>query len=95
MKNVASTGTDEAFPKSELKSKNKQDMLKKQFLATVVSMSWQLAIVVLLPVLGGYSLDKHSHTQPLWTIVGFAGAVVGVVAILRRTLKIVSDWGET
>lgn len=60
---------------------------RNTLLAAALSMSWQLAIIVLLPVIGGYELDDHYKTTPLWTIVGFVIALIGVVTVILRTLK--------
>ena len=56
------------------------------FMSAVIDMSWQLAIAVLLPIIGGYELDKYFHTSPLWMIIGFVLAMVGVFVVLRRML---------
>jgi hypothetical protein len=50
-------------------------------------MSWQLLIVVVLPVLGGHWLDGHWHASPLWTVVGLAVSIVGMVVVVRRTMQ--------
>lgn len=63
---------------------------KQQFLAAVVSMSWQLAIVVLIPVVGGFKLDEHTKSSPLWTIVGFVLAMIGMAIVVQRAVKEVS-----
>lgn len=59
---------------------------KSAFIGAVLTMSWQLAIVVLLPVIGGYQLDNHLKTSPLWVIVGFVIAIVGVIGVLKHML---------
>jgi F0F1-type ATP synthase assembly protein I len=67
---------------------------KGQFVGAAVSMSWQLALVVLIPVVGGFKLDQHFKTLPLWTIVGFCIAVTGVVLVLRNVLEDFSQGGK-
>lgn len=52
-------------------------------------MSWQLAIVVLIPVIGGFKLDQHFNTSPLWTIVGFLIAIGGMVIVVKRAVSAV------
>ena len=54
-----------------------------------VSMSWQLAIVVLLPVVGGHIMDNrlHPHGTPIFTLIGLLLAIVGMITVIRRTLK--------
>ncbi len=61
--------------------------LRSMFLGLALNMSWQLAIVVIVPIVGGYSLDNHLHTSPWWTLVGCAVAVLGVVGVLVRIVK--------
>jgi F0F1-type ATP synthase assembly protein I len=61
------------------------------FLAAVLSMSWQLAIVVLVPILGGYALDQQFDTSPWLTVIGFILALGGVVVVFRQMLTAVGD----
>jgi F0F1-type ATP synthase assembly protein I len=57
------------------------------FLSLAMDMTWQLAVVVIVPIVGGYLLDKHFTTTPWLTIIGFLLAAVGMFAVLRRTLN--------
>lgn len=59
---------------------------QSEFMLAVGSMSWQLAVVVLVPVVGGFKLDEYLHTLPLLTITGFVIAMVGMFMVLKRTL---------
>ena len=52
-----------------------------------LDMSWRLAIAVLVPVIGGFELDKHLNTTPALTIIGFLLAMVGLFFILRSTMS--------
>ncbi len=56
------------------------------FLSSALSMSWQLATIVLLPVLGGFALDGQLDSSPLWTVVGFVIALGGTFGLFRRLL---------
>ncbi len=56
------------------------------FLGAVLDMSWQMAIVVLVPIIGGVELDKHWHTTPWLTISGFIIAMIGTYLVIRRML---------
>lgn len=58
-----------------------------QFLAAVLNMSWQLAIVVLVPVIGGVQLDKALKSSPLYLFVGLALALLGSVIVMWRALQ--------
>ena len=55
-------------------------------LAASMSMSIRLAIVVLLPILGGHELDSHFKTMPTFTLIGFALAFVATFLLLRNIL---------
>ena len=63
---------------------------KQMFVSAALSMSWQLAVVVLVPVIGGFELDKHLNISPWGLIIGFGVAIYGVVSVLRRVLQEVS-----
>jgi F0F1-type ATP synthase assembly protein I len=63
---------------------------RAEFLAATLSMSWQLAIVVLVPIIGGFELDRKLHTTPLLTIVGFVLAMVAMGLVVWRQLQIVA-----
>ncbi len=54
-----------------------------------VSMSWQLALVVLIPIVGGHMLDNHLHPKatPTYTLLGLLVAIVGMIIVIRRTLQ--------
>jgi F0F1-type ATP synthase assembly protein I len=58
------------------------------FVAAVLGMSWQLAVVVLVPVVGGFELDKAFATSPLLVIIGFIVAMAGFALIVRRQMQI-------
>jgi putative F0F1-ATPase subunit (Ca2+/Mg2+ transporter) len=59
---------------------------RQQFLIMAVNMSWQLAIVVLVPVIGGVELDKKLKTSYI-LFVGLAVAVIGSVLVMWRTMQ--------
>lgn len=63
---------------------------RQQFFAAAANMSWQLAIVVLVPVIGGFKLDQHLHSAPLWTITGFGLAIIGMGMVVWRQLQLFS-----
>jgi F0F1-type ATP synthase assembly protein I len=63
---------------------------RTEFLSATLNMSWQLAIVVLVPIIGGFELDKKLHMLPLLTIVGFILAMIGMGVVVWRQLQIVS-----
>lgn len=69
------------------KSNKQQIDPRKFFIMAALDMSWRLAIVVLVPVIAGVELDKHYHKTPLFTIIGFALAAIGVTLVLRQVLQ--------
>ena len=50
-------------------------------------MSWQLAIVVLVPVIGGVELGKKLGSPTAWTLAGLAVALVGTVLVMWRAMQ--------
>ncbi|MGH7234439.1 MAG: AtpZ/AtpI family protein [Candidatus Saccharimonadales bacterium] len=50
-----------------------------------------MAIVVLVPIIGGFELDKHLSTTPWLTITGFIIAMLGTYVVIKRMLK---EYGE-
>ena len=61
--------------------------LRQQFYMAFLNMSWQLAIVVLAPILIGVKLDGVFNAQETFTFIGLGLAVVGAAAVMWRTLK--------
>ncbi len=51
-----------------------------------LNMSWQLAIVILIPVVGGYQLDKH-FDMTLFTFVGLGLAFIGSGVVMWQTMQ--------
>jgi len=49
-------------------------------------MSWQLLVVLVLPLWGGYVLDQHLGSSPLWMCVGMGVAVLACVAVVRQAM---------
>ena len=68
----------------------KVNSARQEFFAAAANMSWQLAIVVLVPVICGYKLDEHFNSLPLWTITGFVVAMLGMAAVVWRQLQLLS-----
>jgi len=51
-----------------------------------LQMSWRLAIVVLIPLIGGVKLDQHLKTFPYLTILGGLLAISGFCYVIWRVL---------
>ena len=67
---------------------------RSDFFAAVMNMSWQLAIVVLVPILGGVQLDKALDSAPAFTLLGFVIAMVGTGFVVWRQLQQLSPASE-
>lgn len=50
-------------------------------------MSWQLALVVLVPIIMGVKLDKAFHTGSLYTFIGLGVAFAGSAAVMWRAVR--------
>lgn len=57
------------------------------FVSMALDMSWRLAAVVLVPIVGGYELDSHIGSTPLITVIGFLLAIGGVVVVMQQTVR--------
>jgi hypothetical protein len=60
---------------------------RQQFLVAALNMSWQLAVVVLVPIIGGVELDKAFDTSSVWLFVGLAVAVAGSGIVMWRAMQ--------
>ncbi len=58
------------------------------FISMALNMSWQLAIVILVPVVAGVQLDKHFGTSYAYTFVGLGLALIGSGVVMWRTMKV-------
>ena len=50
-------------------------------------MTWQLALVVLVPVIGGVQLDKAFGTKYVCTFIGLGVALIGTALVMWRTMQ--------
>ncbi len=71
------------------KTDNAKDY-KRDFFVAAMNMSWQLAVVVLVPIIGGFELDKKLDTLPALTIAGFFIAMAGMGMVVWRQLQMFS-----
>lgn len=93
MSKITKPSTTTVVPEHDDKSEAESYQIaaaKQQFLSAALGMSWQLAIVVLVPIIGGYKLDVHTHSTPVYTITGFVIAIVGMVIVVWRQLLLLS-----
>lgn len=67
--------------------KHQTDDNRQLFFSMAVNMSWQLAVVVLVPVISGIQLDKTLGTKYVCTFVGLGLALLGSGIVMWRTLQ--------
>lgn len=60
-----------------------------------LDMSWRLAIVVLVPIIAGFELDKHLGSTPALIIVGFVVSMVGLFLVLKRSVALADQKFKT
>jgi F0F1-type ATP synthase assembly protein I len=65
----------------------KADKPGSVFVSLALDMSWRLAIAVLVPIIGGFELDKVLKTSPLLIIVGFLVAMVSMGLVMWRMVQ--------
>jgi len=74
-------------PETKTEGGSKAKSPSATFIAAALDMSWRLAVVVLLPLIGGVELDKKLNTSPWFTIVGFLLAMAGAGLVMWQTLQ--------
>lgn len=75
-----------------LKFKAASDEPQQFMLGSVVGLSWQLALAVLLPLLGGHFLDRSLDSKPWFTLLGLILAMAGMIVVVSRSLKDVNRY---
>jgi F0F1-type ATP synthase assembly protein I len=68
---------------------------RQLFISSAISMSWQMALAVLIPIVGGYYLDQALKTTPWITLIGVVLAFVLVALIVRRTISELPEYAKT
>lgn len=88
MKNAASSGAqaDNSGANAVKREVKTTHIVPEQrfVVAMALSMAWQLALVVIVPIVGGYMLDQHYHKSPILTLAGLVVALVGVFGVLSK-----------
>lgn len=80
----------EGGSKASQKSSPSAKSARRDFLIAASNMSWQLAVVVLVPIIGGFKLDEYLNTVPTLTIIGFVLAMAGMAVVVWRQLQLYS-----
>lgn len=60
---------------------------KSQLVAASITLGWQLALMVLIPIFLGVQVDRKFDTSPSFTLTALFLAVAGSVVIISRTFK--------
>ncbi len=56
-----------------------------------MNMAWQLAIVVIAPIVGGHFLDVHYNTSPAWTVAGLVLSIAAMIVVIYQTLQALNE----
>jgi F0F1-type ATP synthase assembly protein I len=62
------------------------------FTSAAIGMSWQLAVIVLLPIVGGYYIDRSLDLMPWITLLGLLIALAGSILVIRRALTVMNNF---
>lgn len=60
---------------------------RRQFISSALTMGWQMAGMVIVPVFIGVRLDEHFNSAPSYTLVALFFAIGGAVWVVRRTIQ--------
>ena len=73
---------------SQIEANNRSQRL---FMSTMLTMGWQLAVIVLLFLFGGYKLDARYHSSPNLTLLGLLLAVICAAFVVRKAVTDLDD----
>lgn len=59
---------------------------KAVFFVSLLDLTWQMAIVIIVPIVGGYYLDKAAGSSPAFLILGFLVAMGGFFLVVKRMI---------
>ncbi len=60
---------------------------KQQFVSSAMNMGWQMAGMILIPVIIGVKLDDYFKSSPSYTLAALILAVGGSVYVVSNTIK--------
>lgn len=70
-----------------------QPASQSAFAGAAIGMGWQLAVVVLIPIIGGYKLDQMTGTTAPWlTLTGLVVALAGSILVIRHALMLMNNF---
>jgi undecaprenyl pyrophosphate phosphatase UppP len=61
---------------------------RRQFVGMALQMTWQLAVAVLVPVIGGVELDKALNTNLVFTLIGLAVALLCSGLVMWHAMQV-------
>jgi F0F1-type ATP synthase assembly protein I len=82
--------TTAAHPSTPPIARKGQSAESSSMLAAATNLSWQLAIVVIVPIFGGAKLDNLFGTKPIITVIGFVIAAVGMGFVVWKQMQLLS-----
>lgn len=69
---------------------------RQDFINAALSMGWQLALTILIPVFIGAKLDDRFNSSPSYTLAALFIAIAFAGGVVSRTLKkVVREQNET
>ncbi len=84
---------DRKSTKPKVEPKAKTEVVEPEntwliFVVAVANMSWQLAIVVVLPIVAGFKLDQTTGLAPIFAITGIILALIMAVLVVKRNMHL-------
>lgn len=86
-KNAAHSTTPQSSGGTGTNTKLDSSRQQSQFVSLALTMGWQLAVVVLVPVIGGVELDKVFGTSPVLLLIGLAVALLASTVVMWRMMQ--------
>lgn len=56
-------------------------------MSITLTMAIQLAVVFIVPIVLGHLLDNYYNSLPLYTMIGFGLAIIGMIFVVKHTLN--------
>jgi len=88
MKTTAAYRSTTPATKGAQRVSDTSDTARRNFWVFAANMSWQLAVVVIVPLAAGAWLDKKYRVGNLWVFVGLGVALVASTAIVWRIVQL-------
>lgn len=95
VKTVVQRKLDAPVAQSELDRSMTVMAARRQFVSTALTMGWQLAGMVIIPVVIGVKLDDRLGSTPSYTLAALVLATGGAVWVISNTIKQVNKEQES